>query len=198
MPTAVSELFAAAGVVIGGSVPWGTRPDQNGPGVYVASLDRDPSSRRTIPCSISRAAVEQLFSVRPTVTVDGKPASVDAVTNRLRAMWIENENILYVGKATDLASRVGQYYSTKIGARSPHAGGWPIRMLECLPGVWVHYGSAPNPESTERQMIGQFATGVSAPVRVHLVDPDRPYPFANLTGPLGRKRHGIGGAKTER
>jgi hypothetical protein len=38
-----------------------------------------------------------------------------------------------------LGHRVHEYYATRIGAKSPHAGGWPVKILSCLSELWIHY-----------------------------------------------------------
>src|SRR5262249_28370986 len=53
----------------------------------------------------------------------------------------------YVGRAgprkrvmvSELADRVTEYCTTPLGARSPHAGGWPLKTLANLHEVAVHF-----------------------------------------------------------
>jgi hypothetical protein len=44
-------------------------------------------------------------------------------------------------------------------------------------------------------MLMSFGTGVGIATRQRLGDPIHPFPFANIEGPTGRKRHGIGGPR---
>ena len=74
--------------------------------------------------TIDASAIRRLLLVRPEAEVDGLPASEASLTSRLSSMWLSSEPVVYVGLAgTSLAKRVGQYYRTPLGARSPHAGG---------------------------------------------------------------------------
>jgi hypothetical protein len=98
-----------------------------------------------------------------------------------------------------LAKRVGQYYLTALGARSPHAGGWFLETLSVLPDLHVYYASCADPSEAEQRILAAFRSSVSEPSRAALHDPERPLPFANLEWPPGTyKRHGIKGAKAAR
>ena len=147
----------------------------------------------TPPVDIER--VELLLDRRPELVMDGTRPSASDLTERLSAMWLADESVIYVGKATRLSSRVGQYYTTGLGARSPHAGGWPLKVLRNLDELWVHWATSPMPELAEQQALAAFTRGVSEESRLQLWDREHPYPYANLEGPGGRKRHGIRGAR---
>ena len=92
--------------------------------------------------------------------------------------------------------RVNAYYGTRIGARSPHAGGWVFKMLSVLPQLHVHYTAANEPTVAEDRMLAGFSAVVSDAARGTRHDPDRPIPFANIEWPKRRyKRHRIKGAR---
>lgn len=133
---------------------------------------------------------------RPELTVDGSRGTPASLAERVAEFWRPDENILYVGLAgTSLASRVGAYYKTKLGHRSPHAGGWFLKLLDNLAALHVHYATADDPDLAENLMLSAFVAGVSADTRSGLRDPDHPFPFANLEWPKAvRKNHGIRGA----
>jgi len=176
-------------------VDWGTPMPRFGSGVYVVALT-EPLDE----CPLSDPALEELLAVRPELTVDGRWASTRELAERLAAFWLFDEVVLYIGLAgTSLRTRVGQYYRTRLGARSPHAGGWFLKTLSVLPKLQVHYASTADPRTRENAMLAAFSTSVSAEARATLHDPDRPIPFANLEWPKGRfKKHGIKGAKEKR
>jgi hypothetical protein len=112
-------------------------------------------------------------------------------------MWVPNEPILYVGRAsTSIADRVNAYYRTRLGARAPHAGGWPLKTLSNLDGLSVHVAPTDDPAAAETAMIDAFVAGVPKPTSDLLVDPALPLPFANLEDGRGRRKaHGIRGAR---
>jgi hypothetical protein len=94
------------------------------------------------------------------------------------------------------ARLVRQYYTTPLGARSPHAGGHWLKTLTNLEELFVHYAPVPDPNSAERAMLNRFCVKVSEETREALFDPARPLPFANLDWPgRGAKRHGIRGSR---
>ena len=194
MPTTVQALFDYVGVQRGGAVRWGAAVPEPRPGVYIVSTSEDPadgSGLSTAP--VQPRQVEHLLQARPELTVDKSRPSSTQLTDRLRAMWPAGESVVYIGKATTgVAARVKQYYSTKIGVRSPHAGGWPVKMLDTQL-LWVHFGATAQSGDIENKMVDVFEAGVPAEVRASLVDPAMPLPFANLEYPDHRRRkaHGI-------
>lgn len=202
MPSTIAQILAAAQCSPGGVVRWGMPVLVGGPGVYVVSLDEDldslKASRATAP--VSGELVERWLAGRPTLALDGRPPSVDDLVQRLSRFWLPDEVILYVGLAgTSLRTRIRQYYSTPLGARSPHAGGHWLKTLEDLTQLYVHFASMPEPAAAERAMLDRFCTSVSDKTRESLFDPVRPLPFANLDWPgHGAKRHGIRGSKVAR
>ena len=198
--TTVHELFRHAGVRYGGAVAWGMEVPLAGPGVYVVSTsaNRNDSAGLT-ECPLDFAAVSSLLEVRPETTIDGDQADAQQVANRLNAMWPAGEPVVYIGLAgTSTHERVGQFYETSIGARGPHAGGWPVQMLDTA-RLWVHYGPADAPAVAEAAMVDRFVEGLPGDVRRALIDPVTPLPFANLTFPTGRRKiHGFRGVKAPR
>lgn len=200
MPITVRELFQRVGVPLEGAVPWGTTVPLTLPGIYVVATSADPDERTGLlapPLDVS--AIEQLRTARPELTIDDETPSAEEVAARLRAMWPAGEVVVYIGLAgTDTRHRVNQYYRTRIGARAPHAGGWPVKMLESR-GLWVHYGRTSTPAVHESEMVQHFASNVGETAKCELRDYSAPLPYANLEYPNGRrKNHGFRGVKESR
>lgn len=197
--TTIDDLFAAAGVVRSGVVPWGEAVPLDAPGIYVVALTADATSDEGLrECPLDRAAVDELICERTEATVDGLPADAASLSRRLDDMWVPGQPAIYIGLAGgSVRDRIGQFYSTRIGARAPHAGGWPVKMLDqSLAPLWVHFGPSADPSLAEQAMAQHFVSGVPKAVAAALIDPDAPLPFANLTFPGGRrKRHGLSGVK---
>ena len=197
-----------------GVVPWGTLPAPTDgvptTGIYVVALTADPDAvgGATEAPPIDYAAVAELLDVRPELRMDGTRPTRDQLAARLAEFWFPDEVILYIGlagqrKATpsggQLANRVGEYFKTRLGARSPHAGGWPLKTLSCLTDLHVHYGYCGGVAKVEQRALRSFASGVSKATCAGLRDPVRVMPFANFECPKGtRKDHGITGARAPR
>ena len=158
---------------------------------------------------MSRVAVAELFAVRADeLSLDGAKPSLEGLVARLAAFWLPDEVVMYVGLAGrrrrrpargEVAKRVGDYYTTPLGARSPHSGGWPLKTLSCLNELYVHYGFCEDEVAAERAALAGLASQVSPASRAALHDPGNVMPFANLEFPKGTvKAHGIGGAREPR
>lgn len=157
-------------------------------------------------CPISLEAVHELLEVRPELTIDGKRPDVPALAQRLAASWCPDEVVLYIGLAgtrgritvSELSDRVSEYYKTPLGARSPHAGGWPLKTLMNLDSLFVHYCYCEDVAIAENSLLDAFSSALSPKARSDLHDPLRPIPFANLRSKLGNKALGIKGARALR
>lgn len=199
--TTVRQVFAGAGLTPQGRVTWETDLPLSTPGVYVVAITADlDDSSAMVNCPIDELAVRSLLQVCPEAAVDGISATQQNLTSRLVSMWLSSEVVLYIGLAgTSLNARVHQYYKTPLGARSPHSGGWPLKMLSNLDDLWVHYASCLDPTQAEIDMVDALVSGVPSDVATRLCDPTSAIPFANLEFPGGRrKQHGISGAKAPR
>lgn len=201
MPSTVSALLDAAGATWAGAVPWATKVPLDQPGVYIVALSGSPDGADTHDGPpISVPAADALLDARPELLLDGRRPTAEELAARLGSMWLADETILYVGLAgTSVTKRIGQYYKTPLGARQPHAGGWPLKTLTELDRLWVHYAACTPVDIAEKAMIDAFMENVSAASRTTACDPKTPLPFANLMAPGGpRKQHGITGAREPR
>jgi hypothetical protein len=211
VPSTVEQIFSAAGVKIAGLASWGVPlvpPDdgRSATGIYVVALPR--RSRPFSEAPVSGAAIDVLLAARPELMLDGARPTPDQLISRLGELWLPDEEVVYVGLAGprrsrprggELPRRVQEFYETRLGDRSPHAGGWPVKTLGCLHQLQVYYGYCEKVEEAERDALAAFAANVSEETRGSLRDAERIMPFANLEFPRGvRKRHGIPGARAPR
>lgn len=201
MPSTVASLLSAAGLNHAGAMRWGTPPKLDQPGAYIVARSESPDDLVSEShAELSSAALAELLDTRPELRLDGRRPSTADLGDRLQHFWLPDEPVLYIGLAsTSVRDRVAAYYRTRLGARKPHAGGWFLKTLSNIGGLWVHVAPAADPARAEDAMLRSFCAGVSDPSRARLHDPDRPFPFANLEWPPGvRKRHGLTGAKEPR
>jgi hypothetical protein len=210
----VASLFASADLQLDGVVPWGFRIPRTASGtstgIYVVALtdNADTTEAAIADCPISRTAIHTLLEVRPELMLDGTRPDAASLAERLTSFWLPSEVVLYVGlagprkrmpTAGELAKRVGEYYATPLGARAPHAGGWPLKTLAGQDQLAVHYAYCEPVDERERLMLAAFAANVDPDERAALADKEHVMPFANLEYPPGtRKLHGISGAKASR
>lgn len=139
------------------------------------------------------AEFERWLDPRAKLTIDSIRPTVEQLMDRVRRFWIPDEVILYIGLVTSLSTRLQAFYRTPIGARSPHSGGYFLKLLSNLNQLSVHYARCPDSELAEDGMLRRFCEHVSQHSRRSLQeDPVHPFPFANLEWPPGtRKAHGL-------
>ncbi|MFB9652769.1 hypothetical protein [Pseudarthrobacter oxydans] len=201
MTISVGELFDECGLRSAGVVQWGDQIELDVPGIYIVAStpDLDDPAGQVNNYRPNFEAFDALRSVCPRVTVDGVPATSEKLAERIGAFWIAQSATLYVGLAgTSVRKRVNQYYSTGIGQRSPHAGGWWLKTLVGLESLFVHYAKAQTPRLAEARLLETFAAAVPPSARRAIHDSERIAPFANVEVQAGlRKRHGMAGYKKE-
>jgi hypothetical protein len=203
MPVTVAEAFAAIDLSQDdiATVRWRTKPARSNSGVYIVSLTSSPDSfdGKLSKPELAEIEFRRWLDVCPRMTLDGKEPCVGQLIDRIARFWIPDEVILYIGKATDLPSRLDAYYRTSIGKSSPHSGGYFLKLLSNLDQLWVHYAECNDPESDEGTMLQRFCENVSQGSREALHDPAHPFPFANLEWPKGTyKAHGLRAAREPR
>lgn len=202
MAISVGEIFNKCGLETAGAVKWGDQIPLDVPGVYVVASTPDLGDPIGLMPNYLHdpRALAALRSRCPSVTIDGRPASDEELATRIGAFWIPDSAVLYLGLAgTSVQKRVNQYYGTRIGQRSPHAGGWWLKTMSGLETLSVHYAAAEDPKSKEALMLTTFARAVPASLRNALHDSTRIAPFANVAVHQGlRKRHGLAGYKIQR
>jgi len=176
------ELFAAAGFAQFAAVPWGKQVPSSGPGVYVVGVRADagdPGGAGAVRIDLD--ALRAWLEPPGDVMLHGRPATVPVLAAHVARWWLPDEPVLYVGKATSLLERVSQYYGTPLGARSPHRGGYWLKMLDEPRPHTVFYAATPTVEGAKRAeacMLRHFLDHARAPVG-H-ADAELPLPWANL------------------
>lgn len=115
------------------------------------------------------------------------------VVEVLGSFWLIDEPIIYIGKASSLRQRLGQYFRHELGDRRPHAGGHWIKTLECLQSTFIHYAETATESDARKKeddALTIFKAGVSSQHRSRITNP---IPFANREHPRGsRKQRDIG------
>ena len=197
MPSTVIELLNRSNLELAGKVKWGERVSKNAQGIYLVSLSNNPRENDGIsnkaPVDVTKVSfwINKVHSIE----LDGvRNPPAEKMVERLSRFWLPDENILYIGRTTQpLSKRVRQYYYTKLGNQGPHAGGHWLKTLSNLDDLYVYYAVCSTPKDKEDELLGSFIDNVSDATKTILLDPIRPFPFANLEYPRGtRKKHGIG------
>lgn len=194
MTITVKKLFDSVGIEIMGQVKWNERIECNLPGVYCVSISNKSDKLKTIEeFPVALEIIEEWIKYVPNMRIDDKIPTVEAVVQRLNKFWLPNETILYIGKAgKSLRQRVNQYYKTKLGDRSPHAGGHWLKTLNNLNELNIFWTTSEeiDAEELEQELIRKFVASIN--YKSELYDGEHSFPFANIEYPKGnRKNHGI-------
>lgn len=125
-----------------------------GPGVYV----------------IVRTSTDApgLLAERPVTTAKQSPAYPLAV---LTSLWVDGAEVIYIGKATSLRTRLSQYRRAGVGGTN-HNGGrsiWQLTESATLLVAWRELSADDVPRVVESQLIAAFTAHHGA------------RPFANRT-----------------
>ena len=191
MPISPAELFRAAGVLYSGAVPWGTRPPVSDSGIYAVSLssNRDAADVVHANAPIAVSAVRTWLGRVPGLQLDGNPEpTAEDVAACLSTFWLPDESIVYIGKATKLNNRLGQFFNHKLGERRPHAGGHWLKALSVLNKCTIHYGKCGDPETFESKALDAFVDQASAETKSTIANSGLPIPFANRAHPQGNRK----------
>lgn len=187
MPTTIQELFDTFNVKKINKVPWSSKIIDNYEGIYIVSLS--PCYEENLPISFpsfDNAIIKMWIDNLSGFTIDNIKPTVHSLKKRLNEFWLEDESILYIGKASKrnvddgVGNRVDEYYRTKIGSRSPHSGGQWLKTLTNIKSMTVFYGNVNDSASVEIEMFDYFISKVSETSLSKLRDKKYPLPFANL------------------
>ena len=132
MPVVVTDFYGWSAQLVG-SVRWGSRVPAPFPGVYLVALDAAPHTctATLAEAPINDQRVAELLRVRPDkFRPTGSRPTVAALGKRLAGRRLPDETCFSSLAGHELGNVVGgQYYTTPLGARRPHAGGWFLKQL---------------------------------------------------------------------
>ena len=203
MPSTVQSILKAVGVTRSGVAQWGERleppnPGEPGTGIYVVALTSrlNRVDGTLVKAPIANAALDTLLRRRPGLSIDGTTPTRQVLARRVQTFWFPDETILYIGLAgprknhagRELPHRVGEYAKTRLGAKSPHAGGWPLLTLSNLEQLSVHYAYCEDVVTAEHDALKQFADHVSTTSRAAMPHYLKVMPFANMEFPKGTRK----------
>jgi len=194
MPTTIREILDEFDLEISGKVKWGQKISSKKCGLYFVTITNDPDK---LECwenpKINETEVQKWIELiqqcGKVLSVDKKPASKTDLINRLNALWLPDETILYIGKAgptktRTIGKRVNEYFKTRLGCNKKHAGGNWVNVLSELNELTIFYSEFElseyhRIEETETKLIEYFTNNVSAKTKNRLIDKTNCFPFAN-------------------
>lgn len=193
MPITVNELVKEAGLDPKSlkKVKWGTPVSTQKEGVYIVSLSETPDANNSLAeIPISRNILKEWIDKVDGFKLGGKLThDIKTIKHELSKFWLFDENILYIGKASNLHERIGAFYRHKTGKKSPHSGGHWIKILKNVNELYVYYIECDNCEYYEAKTLCIFFEQVSQKIKEQLKGTGIILPFANIEI---RKEHKLG------
>lgn len=194
----VRNLFEHFGLEVFEKLRWGESANERYGGVYVVSTASNPNLNTNGPelPEIDSKSVEIWCKNDPELKLyRSKFPSFDLIKIELWSHWHSKENILYIGKASDMGKRLNQFYRHKPGKSSPHAGGQWIKVLKGCDNLYIYTAACDNPDETEFKLLLKFAEMLSGKPYDQIKNLGKYFPFANLNTAINKK-HGFKGSKT--
>ncbi len=184
MPTTIQQLESTFHLKYLKSIKWGTSFIESNNGIYIISKSKNkdflPEKRDMI--SINENQVDIWLKNAPHILLKDKNPTKIELINHLKGFWFPDESILYIGKAEmqTLSERIYQFYNHKVGKKSPHKGGYWMKLLNDLPEFYIHLFSTKESHKIEEGLLKHYIENVSNETKVNLIDKDLCIPFANL------------------
>jgi len=196
MSTSISELEEVFCLRVTQSVKWGTTIHENNYGIYIISSSQkiglSPNYKSAVYFNdnqiniwMQNAPCMMLYNNKPTIL---------NLKQQLMKFWLCDEPILYIGKAEkqSLHERINQFYRHNVGKKSPHKGGYWLKLLSNLNDLYIHILPTEDSHKIEEKMLEYFMGNVSKESKQNSVDDKLCLPFANLQLRSGIiKNHGL-------
>lgn len=178
MPSTPEQLLSQRRLSRHDRVAWGTVPTTTSPGVYVVHADEATPSPRFVTDRL-HAWLERA----PKMTLHHQTPDAKALRAYLHGYWLADERVLYIGTATSLRARLGQFFRHRLGDTRPHRGGHWLLTLTALDRCGITYARAESPadaKAGEGEALRRFVRSVSDQSRAAHPNPELPLPFANM------------------
>lgn len=177
MSASPSALFSAVRLEQTGRVAWRDPVPSRKPGIYIVSLHADPGNGSGLEeAPLDYEALDRWLKDYPGLKVHKRSVTVEELAKHLARWWLPSTSVLYIGKAEEesLRKRVRQYYTTPLGAKRPHGGGYWLKTIMGLEHLSVHYAETPgdrSPGECENSLLntflGEFGCSRSSPRNHH-------------------------------
>jgi hypothetical protein len=184
MPTSIESLEKKFNLKYEGCYQWGSSFINSGNGIYIISQSKDKGflPKANLEISFNANQMDAWLRNAPNILLHGLKPSIQDLKRQLKGFWLPDESILYIGKAEKqtLSERICQFYNHKVGKKSPHKGGYWLKLLINLDELHVHLYSTKDSHKVEEKLLKFFIANVSEKSRKNLIDRELCLPFANL------------------
>ena len=196
MPTSILNIELEFNIRVKKTIKWGTAFHEDDSGIYIVTTNSKndflPKEKETI--SFIHDQVNLWKKNAPNITLNNKDVTTNELTKHLSKFWLPDETILYIGKAEKqtFSERICQFYNHKVGKKSPHKGGYWLKLLSSLNEYHIHLLPTNDSHKIETQLLQYFIDHVSNDSKLILIDKELCLPFANLQLKSGIiKKHGL-------
>lgn len=180
MSVTINHIATHFSLKINGPIKWGMDCMSKKSGVYIICY---PGTSSACPLDM-RIINFWCSSTRNKTFKTGSPLIPSVLVSELTKYWIPNEQIVYVGKASCLRTRLFQYYRTPLGKRGPHSGGYWIKTLQNINMLDIYWIEDKKPAILEQKILVFFNKSTTCGTGMLCL----PYANLEITRRL-RKRH---------
>lgn len=184
MPTSIENVEKKLNLKYEGCHQWGSSFINSENGIYIISQSKDKGflPKANLEISFNANQMDAWLRNAPNILLHGLKPNIQDLKRQLKGFWLPDESILYIGKAEKqtLSERICQFYNHKVGKKSPHKGGYWLKLLSNLNELHVHLYSTKDSHKVEEELLKFFIANVSEKSRKNLIDREFCLPFANL------------------
>lgn len=184
MPTTLENLETEFSLKYEGSYRWGSTFINNESGIYIISQSKDNGylPKVNLEISFNENQMDTWLKNAPNILLNGIKPSKQDLKKQLKGFWLPDEGILYIGKGEkqSLSERICQFYNHKVGKKSPHKGGYWLKLLSNLNELYIHLYASKDSHIVEEKLLKFFIENISEASRKNLNDKKLCLPFANL------------------
>ncbi len=182
MPITVNQLATKFGLVFKDPLRWSEPIPTKKSGVYIisSSLKPDKNEGATDEPIFSKDALTAWKKTATGLELFFQPnPSIDDLAKALKMHWHKNENILYIGKTSNLNKRLNDFYEHQVGYPSPHLGGFWLKLLENLYKLRVYYTETDQQDELEFKLLLFFVENLKGESYTEIKNIGQYLPFAN-------------------
>ena len=166
------------------SYKWGEGIESTSRGVYIISTSKDILALEPYfeAAPFNNASILNWIEKDDKLKIDGKPATLLNIKEKLESFWLADETILYIGKSNSkmgIRQHLSRIYNLGLGNEHRITTASWVKTLNILNDLYVHYISCNHPDEKKLELISTFNLQLSKKSKKKLKSKAYENPFAN-------------------